>query len=83
MVAELAKLAFANMRDYMRAGPDGDPYLDFAALTRDRELQGTVAAMMRDVRRIKFKLADKRAALGDLGRHLGIFKDDLNPQCGG
>jgi phage terminase small subunit len=29
---ELAKLAFANMLDYMKAGPDGDPYLDFSKL---------------------------------------------------
>ncbi len=27
----------------------------------------------RDVRRVKFKLYDKRAALVDLGRHLGMF----------
>lgn len=84
VVRELAKLGFANMLDYMRGGHDGDPYLDFSALTRDqaaalqevtvedyKEGRGEDA---RDVRRIKFKLADKRAALVDLGRHLGIFK---------
>jgi hypothetical protein len=27
------------------------------------------------VRRVKFKLADKRAALVDMGRHLGMFAD--------
>jgi phage terminase small subunit len=27
----------------------------------------------RDVKRVKFRLADKRAALVDLGRHLGMF----------
>ena len=27
----------------------------------------------RSVRRVKFKLHDKQAALGSLGRHLGIF----------
>jgi hypothetical protein len=27
------------------------------------------------VKRIKFKLRDKRAALVDLGKHLGMFKD--------
>ena len=29
----------------------------------------------RDVRRVKFKLADKRGALVDLGRHFGLFTD--------
>jgi len=29
------------------------------------------------VRRVKFKLADKRAALVDLGKHLGLFKDRI------
>jgi phage terminase small subunit len=29
------------------------------------------------VRRVKFKLCDKRAALVDLGKHLGMFKDKI------
>ncbi|MBZ9939153.1 terminase small subunit [Mesorhizobium sp. BR1-1-16] len=85
VVTELAKIGFANMLDYMRAGPDGDPYLDFSRLT-----EGQAAALAevtvedfkdgrgddaRDVRRVKFKLHDKRAALVDLGKHLGMFKD--------
>jgi phage terminase small subunit len=82
---ELAKLAFANMADYMRVGPDGDPVLDFSKLTRDQAaalVEVTVEDFLdgrgenaRQVRRVKFKLADKRAALVDLGKHLGLFKD--------
>jgi phage terminase small subunit len=101
VLAELAKLGFANMADYMKAGPDGEPYLDFASLTRDQAAalqEVTVETFMvagedredledqphggalrrpagREVRRVKFKLADKRAALVDIGRHLGMFKD--------
>jgi len=33
----------------------------------------------RSVRRVKFKLHDKRAALVDLGRHLGLFVDKHKP----
>ncbi len=104
VLAELTKLGFANMADYMRAGPDGDPYLDFSALTRDQaaalqevtvetftvageevvetlEEQPQGGALKRtagrEVRRVKFRLADKRAALVDIGRHLGMFKDRL------
>src|SRR5438105_4182779 len=31
----------------------------------------------RDVKRVRFKLADKQAALVSLGRHLGIFDDKV------
>src|SRR5690242_10610123 len=36
VLGELAKIGFANMQDYMRPGADGDPLLDFSALTRDQ-----------------------------------------------
>lgn len=83
VVLELAKVAFANMADYMRPGPDGDAVLDFSKLTREqaaalaevtvedfKEGRGEDA---RTVRRIKFKLHDKLSALEKLGRHLGLF----------
>src|SRR4051812_24136150 len=36
VLSELAKIGFANMADYMKSTPGGDPYLDFSALTRDQ-----------------------------------------------
>jgi phage terminase small subunit len=85
IVTELAKLGFANMADYMRANPGGDPYLDFSRLTRDQAAalaEVTVddfvdgrGANARQVKRVRFKLHDKQAALVNLGRHLGIFAD--------
>ena len=87
IVDELAKVGFANMLDYMRAGPDGDPYLDFSALTRDQaaalaevtveDFKDGRGELARDVRRVKFKLADKLSALEKLGKHLGMFKDKV------
>jgi phage terminase small subunit len=84
---ELGKIAFANMLDYMRAGPDGDPYLDFSKLTRDQAAALTEVTVedfkdgrgedARNVRKVRFKLADKRAALVDLGKHLGLFKEKI------
>lgn len=84
VVTELANLAFSNMGDYMKCTPSGDPYLDFSGLTREQQaalVEVTVEDYVeghgdnaRDVQKVKFKLADKRAALVDLGRHLGIFK---------
>ena len=87
VVAELAKLGFSNMMDYVRITPGGDPMTDLSDITRDQaaalaeitvedftEGRGDNA---RDVRRVKFKLADKRAALVDIGKHLGMFVDRL------
>jgi len=81
---ELAKIGFSNMQDYMRAGANGDPYLDFSAITRDQAAALSEVTVedfkdgrgedARDVRRVKFKLHDKRAALVDLGKHLGMFR---------
>src|SRR4051794_24617438 len=34
VVQVLAKIGFANMADFMRVAPDGDPYLGFSALSR-------------------------------------------------
>ena len=86
VVAELAKLGFANILDYMRLA-DGERVVDLSAATRDqlaavKELvvedffdgRGEDA---REVRRVKIKLADKIAALDKLGRHLGIYNDTL------
>jgi phage terminase small subunit len=85
VLTELAKLAFANMADYMRVGPGGDPVLDFSKLTRDQAaalVEVTVEDYLdgrgedaRQVRRVKFKLASKLLALELLGKHLGLFKD--------
>ena len=85
VLEELALLGFANMQDYMRVTSDGDAYLDLSELTREQAAAITEVTVedfkdgrgedARDVRRTKFKLADKRSALVDIGRHLGMFKD--------
>jgi phage terminase small subunit len=87
VLEELAKVGFANMQDYMRASPDGDPYLDFSALTRDQaaalaevtveDFKDGRGEDARDVRRIKFKLADKLSALEKIGKHLGMFPNKV------
>jgi phage terminase small subunit len=87
IIAELATLGFSNMADYMRVGPDGDPTLDFTELTRDQTSalhEVTVETSKvpgdkegREVQKVKFKLYDKRAALVDLGKHLGMFSDKV------
>ena len=69
VVAELYKIAAANMADYMRSTPQGDPYLDFSALSRDQTTALSEVTVddyvdargedAREVKRVKFKLHDK------------------------
>lgn len=85
VLEELGKIGFANMIDYVRVTKDGDAYVDLSSLDRDRGAaiqEITVEDFTegrgedkRDIRRTKFKLADKRAALVDIGKHLGMFKE--------
>ena len=87
VLQELAKIGFSNMLDYVSITNGGDPVTDFSALTRDQAAaisEVTIEAYTEgrgedaeEVKRVKFKLSDKRAALVDMGRHLGMFKDKI------
>lgn len=85
IVNELGLIAFANMADYITVQDDGTAYVDLSKLTREQaaaigeiitetytEGRGEAA---REVKRVKFKLADKLSALEKLGKTLGMFKD--------
>ena len=86
VVAELARLGFVNMMDYMRIGENGDPFVDLSALTRDQaaglidftceDFKDGRGEDARDVRRVRIKLNDKVRPLVELGKHLGLFKGD-------
>ena len=71
VVDELRKIAFANMADYMKSTPEGGIVLDFAGLTRDQT--AALSQVKVNGASVTFKLHDKRAALVDLGRYLGLF----------
>jgi phage terminase small subunit len=85
-VRELAKLAHANMLDYVVVRGDGTACIDLSRITREQAAaiqEITVDEYMdgkgedaRLVKRVKVKLYDKRQALVDLGRHQGIFQAD-------
>lgn len=87
VVSELALIGFSNMQDYIRINSEGYPYTDFSALTREQaaaigevtveDFKDGSGKDARDVRRVKFKLSDKRAALVDLGKHLGMFTENM------
>lgn len=82
VVSELSKLAFSNLADFYTTGADGRLQVDIAALADPAKAAALSQIEITEVegkQAIKFKLADKRAALGDLGRHLGLFTDRLAP----
>lgn len=87
VVEELARLAFSNMQDYTRTDADGKPVLDLSKLTRDQfaavqEIRedttgGSGDGERKVVVRTTLKLSDKTKNLELLGRHLGMFQDNL------
>lgn len=89
-IRELAKLAYANMDDYMAVQDDGSAVADLSKTNRDQRaaIQELVVDEYtegkgegaRDVKRTRVKLADKHASLVDLGRHQGIFEADNSQQ---
>lgn len=76
---EFAKIAFADLGDYMTWGPDGVTLKHKEELT---DAQISVVAEATETvtefgRNLKLKLHDKIGALNALGKHLGMFKDKL------
>jgi phage terminase small subunit len=88
-LAEATKLARGSLRPLLHITADGDPYIDLSkadddtldALSaaeiedftdgRERDADGEV--VRRDVKRVKIKMHDKVAALGLVGKHLGLL----------
>ena len=85
ILAELSKVGFSNLHDYIRITSDGDPYVDLSEITEDQAAalqEITVEDFIdgrgdnaRDVRKIKIKTLDKLSALDKLGKYLGMFVD--------
>lgn len=93
VLKELAKIGFANMRNYVRVSSDGDPFIDlsdcdldqFAAISEAtcEDYKDGRGEDARDVRKVKIKLHDKKGALVDIGKHLGMFIDRVDHTTGG
>ena len=87
VLAEVAKIAYANMDDYVDRS-SGDPLLDFSKERVTREQMAAVGEITvetymegkgeqaREVKRVNFKLHDKLAALDKAMRRLGLYEAD-------
>lgn len=92
VLRELARIGFADIRKVVRwgatelrvAGADADGAVEVhhgLALIGADEIDDETAAAISEISEgregLKVKLHDKRAALVDIGRHLGMFKDKV------
>lgn len=91
IIAELAKLAFANVGDLLEVNEDGSAFMDFNKLTPD--LKAALAEYQTEtyderqpgaeegenvgvtVKKSRVKFASKQAALDSLARIKGMFKE--------
>lgn len=91
VIRELEKMAFANMLDYIRIDDEGNAVLDFSRMTREQAAaigeitteETTNPRTNETTRRTKFKLLDKKGALVDIGRYLGMWVDRKEVKVGG
>ncbi|WP_332116057.1 terminase small subunit [Azorhizobium caulinodans] len=80
IIEELAKIAFYDIRKAVRWGraPDGEEAYP-VELVPSEQIDDATAAAVAEVSLtqsgVKIKMHDKRAALVDLGKHLGMFKE--------
>ena len=87
VLQELARMAFANMADYINVLDDGSAVVDLSELTPAQsaaiqEITSDVYVEGRGddaerVKKIKFKLHSRCRPLELLGKHLGMFDDRL------
>ena len=91
VIAEYAKIAFADIKDFLSYGTvktretmdkDGDPVFEYIQMVEARPSNEIDGTMVNEVSigkdgTFKFKLHDKKGALDMIGKHLGMFTDKL------
>lgn len=83
VIEELAKIAFADLKDFLVIDPDtGSISISPTALDHEnsaalQELSLTESGSRIKSKTSKIKLADKQTALIQLGKHLGLFKETI------
>lgn len=77
VLAELALIGFSDMKDYAEWDNQTVKLKSSATLKggKSRAVAEVSQTVTKDGGSIRFKLHDKRAALVDIGRHLGMFNE--------
>lgn len=90
VVEEIAKIAFASMRSFVRIDRDGQPQIDLSAAGPDAldalaevitetvvdgQSADSTGATVPTVRRTRIRLHDKLRALHELAEHTGVFRE--------
>jgi len=81
VLKELALIAFSDIRNYVDFGPGGVSLHELSEMSE--EYSRAISEVSQSCNSngdvtSKFKLYDKRAALMDIGKHLGMFVDRFN-----
>jgi phage terminase small subunit len=76
VLAELARIGFADITETIKIVDGKVQVADTAQLSADTRAAISEISQGRDG--IKVKLHDKRAALENLGKHLGLFKENID-----
>jgi phage terminase small subunit len=82
VIAEYARLAFADMRRYAEWGETGVKLRAHTSLDADDAAAVVEVAPVGQSGRAKIRLHDKRPALDALARHLGVFTPKNRPFAG-
>ena len=92
VLRELAKIAFADIKDYLsfrtaktvveHDKETGEPIIDYSQVIEMRDSDDVDGSLIQEVSLnakgvFTFKLYDKLAALDKLGKHLGMFTDKV------
>lgn len=80
VLQELSRIAFANVKDIVQQGEDGNLYVamkdvDYGTAAGISEI--TISTDRQGVQTTKVKLIDKNVALEKLGKFLQLFKDQI------
>jgi len=87
VLEEIAKMAFCNMGDYITINDEGTAHVDLSGVKGKKQKTAAIVEITSEtylkgrgddgvtVKKVKLKLADKRANLELLGKYLKIFSD--------
>jgi len=80
IVAELEKMGFSNIANYLSFGPAGVVLKDSAGLTEDQlaAISEVSEHVTENTTRMRFKLHDKKGSLELLGKRHKIFSDGMD-----